>query len=246
MTIDISGIIEAKLAQMEEEGTIRKKIEEVLEKSVLSAVTSELESYSFTREIRDQMGKAVSGVAEQSGLAAYNGFIAEKIRQIVQDIAADDLQKKLQAALDGVLLQKHESVKLSDIFKRYHEWVCEHTDESDKYDRRHYTAELTVEEGSYSFTHYKVQFADRPDATKAYSYDSDEIPDIELRFALYQKEQATRISTLYLNGRDISQNLRIGTLTEFEAFLVNLYYNQTQIQMDMEDADDFGYFDIDI
>ena len=116
MMIDVSSIIEGKLAQMEKDGVIQKKIEEVLEKNILSAITQEFESYSFTRDIREQMRSAVAGVAEQSGLAAYNGFIAEKVRQIVQDVAGADMSAKLQAALEGVILQKHEGVKLSDIF----------------------------------------------------------------------------------------------------------------------------------
>ena len=40
MTIDVSSIIEAKLAQMEKDGIIQKKIEEVLEKNILSAIAS--------------------------------------------------------------------------------------------------------------------------------------------------------------------------------------------------------------
>lgn len=244
MNIDVSGIIEAKLAQMEADGTIRKKIEDALEKAILSAVICEIDSYSFTREIQDEMKKAVSGVAAQSGLAAYNGFIAEKVRQIIQDVAADDIVTKLRAALDGVLLQKHENVKLSDIFKKYHEWVCQNTDESDKYDRRYYTAKMEVEK-SGNWTRYNVRFADRPNANKPYSVDLYDRPDIDLRFSTYGKE-APRIAVLRLCGDYIDKTLRIGTLTEFEAFLVNLYYNRTEITVDMEDSDDYGYFDVDI
>lgn len=171
MNINISGIIEGKLAQMEAEGVIRKKIEDALEKSILSAVTSELESYGFTRELKDQMREALNGVAEQSGLAAYNGFISNKVRQIVQEICADDLAAKLQKALDGVLLAKHEDVKLSDIFKRHREYVNEHVDGADQYEQDgRYTAELEWHE-SGSFTYWKVQLAERPDATKSYSID---------------------------------------------------------------------------
>lgn len=243
MNIDISGIIEAKLTQMEADGIIRKKIEAALEKSILDAVSEEIGSYRFTQAIREQMRTAVAGVAEQSGLSAYNGFIAEKVRQIVQDAATDDLTAKLQTALEGVLLKKHEGVKLSDIFKRYHAWVCEHTDEGDKYDRERYTAELVVEE-SGNWTRYDARFADRPDANKPYSFDSDDRPDIDLHFSIYGHEEKARIGVLQLNGSYIDRQLRIGTLSEFEAFLVNLYYNQTEILVDMEDADDYGYFDV--
>lgn len=245
MTIDISGIIETKLAQMEADGVIRTKIEAALEKSILDAISSEIDSYRFTQEIREQMRTAVAGVAAQSGLAAYNGFIAEKVRQIVQDAAVGDLTAKLQTALEGVLLQKHEGVKLSDIFKKYHAWVCEHTDEGDKYDRERYTAELEVVE-SGDWTRYDARFADRPDANRPYSIDPDDHPDIDLHLGVFRNERKTRISTLSLNGSYIDKQLRIGMLSEFEAFVVNLYYNGTEILVDMEDADDYGYFDIDI
>lgn len=244
MTIDISSIVESKLAQMEADGVIRKKIEDALEKSILSAVTSELDSYNFTRELRDEMKKAVSGVAEQTGLAAYNGFIAQKARQIVSEVLSDDLTAKIQTALDGVLLRKHEGVKLSDIFEKYNKWVCENVDESDKYDRSRYTAELERRE-SYGFIYYEVKLAERPDATKSYSHDDDEIPDVSFHLSRWRGEKFT-ISSVRLKGNDISKSLRIGVLSEIEAFIVNLFYNKTEIEVDMEDADDYGYFDIDI
>lgn len=245
MNIDVSAIVSAKLEQMAESGAIQKKIEESLEKSIMSAITSEIDSYRFTEELRDQMKKSIHGVAAQSGLAAYNGFISSKVRQIVQEICADDLTAKLQNALDRVLLKKYENVKLSDIFNRYHEWVCENTDESDKYDRRYYTADLEVNEDG-SWTRYDARFAERPDANKPHSWDSDEHPDIELHFSTYRGDKSTVISTLRLGRELIDSKLRIGCLSEFEAFLVNLYYNKTEVLMDMEDADDYGYFDIDI
>ena len=35
-------------------------------------------------------------------------------------------------------------------------------------------------------------------------------------------------------------------MTDFEAFLVNLFYNKTKIIMDVDDVDDNDHFDIDI
>lgn len=245
MNVDVSAIIAAKLAQLEEDGTIKKKIEEALEKSVMAAITSELEGYDFRRKISDQMKLALNGVAESCGLSAYNGFIAEKIRVIVQETCADDITAKVQATLDGVLLKKYENIKLSDIFKRYREWVCKNTDESDKYERGHYTAALDVDESGV-FTHYKIQFADRPAATDRFSYDSNKHPDIEIRLSTYNNETTAEIGSLYVNDHDLRSTLKVGPLTSFEAFLVNLYYNGTKIQMDPDDVDDSDYFDIDI
>lgn len=245
MTLDISAIIADKLAQLEEDGTIKRKIEEALEKSVLEAITSELSSWEFRRNISGQMKLALNGVAESCGLSAYNGFIAEKVRTIVQETCADDITAKVQAALDGIILKKYEDIKLSDIFKRYREWVLGNTDEADKYERQNYTAVLNMDK-SGSFTHYKIQFADRPGATDRFSYGSDDCPDIEIWFLTYEKETTASINTLYINGHDLRKTLKVGGLTSFEAFLVNLYYNGTKIQMDVEDVDDSDYFDIDI
>lgn len=242
MNVDISGIIAAKLAQMEEEGTIKRKIEETLEKSVLDAITSELSSYSFRSKIAEQVKQAADGVAERCGLSAYNGFIVEKARAIVQELYTNDIAEKMQAALDSVLLKKYENIKLSDIFNRYREWVLENTDESDKYEREHYTATLDVEERG-AFIHYKIRFADRPLTGGLFG---DSRADIEVHLCSYGDKKAETITGLYVNNHDLHDTLKIGYLTDFEAFLVNLYYNGTMIQLDVEDVDDDDAFDIDI
>lgn len=242
MSFDISGIIQAKLAQLEEEGTIQKKIEEALEKTVLNAVTSELESYSFRRSIEEQLRQSTSGIAEKCGLASYNGFIVEKMTQIVRGMYTADFAEKAQKALSDVLLKKYEGIKLSDIFARYREWVCEATEESDKYDRQEFTAKLEVDK-SGPFTSYTITFADEPLENK---YSWDKHGDIQIRFFVYQDKEADSISSLWLNGHNVKETVALGYLTEFQAFLVNLYYNDTKIILDHVDPSDYKYFDVDI
>lgn len=242
MSIDISGIIQAKLAQMDEDGTIQRRIEEALEKSVLAAVTSELESYSFRRSIEDQLKKSTSGIAEKCGLSSYNGFIMEKMAQIVQSMYTEDFAEKAQKVLSDVLITKYEGVKLSDIFKRYQEWVCETTEESDKYDRQEFTAKLEVSESGH-FTSYTITFADEPMENK---YSWGKKGDVQIRFYVYRDKEADSISSLWLRGTNVKETVALGYLTEFEAFLVNLYYNDTPIILDDVDPTDYKYFDVDI
>ena len=59
MNINISEIVTAKLAQMDREGVIQRKIEETLEKTILGAITSELDSYAFRSEIGKQLRESV-------------------------------------------------------------------------------------------------------------------------------------------------------------------------------------------
>ena len=242
MEIDVSKIVADKLEQLNNDGVIQKKIEESLEKSIMEAITSELSSYQFRRGISEQVAKSVHSVAADCGFSAYNGFIAEKVKSIVQDMFTADISQKVQDALNDVMLKKHENIKLSDIFNRYREWVWKNTEESDKYERQNYTGELNVEENG-SFTRYICRFADHTLENVSYY---KEKPEIEVRFLVYRDKQADKITSLFLDGRNLEGSVRLGHLTEFEAFLVNLYYNGTEIIIDTDDVDDSDYFDIDI
>lgn len=202
MELNISEIVTAKLEQMERDGIVQKTIEESLEKSVLNAITSELDSYAFKHAISQQVSQCISGVAAKCGFSAYNGFIAERVKAIIQDMYTTDISQKVQSALNDVMLKKHENVELSEIFQAYRDWVLKNTDEEDKHERREFTRRLNEDERG-SFTHYTCTFADRPlDDT----YGSDDHGDIVLRFCAYNKENKTAISNVYFDGRNISQS----------------------------------------
>lgn len=239
MQIDVSGIISEKLAQMEADGVVQRKIEETLEKTVLDAISSELNSYSFRSGIAKQVQDSVSKVASDCGFSAYNGFIAQTVKNMVQNLYTQDIAEKVRAALDDVLLQKHENIRLSDIFKSYRTWVLENTDEEEKYERRRYTAELETRDDGL-FTVYTCRFADRP-VNSSYG----DRADIEVKIYAYGDKEADDITSLYLNGRNLKETIKIGVLSKFEAFLANLYYNGTAIILDPDNVDTDDYFDID-
>lgn len=245
MEINISEIVSAKLAQMDRDGVIQKKIEETLEKMILDVITTALNGYELRKAISDQVSQNVSEVAKNCGFSAYNGFIAERVRAIIQDMYTDDISRRVQDALNKVMLKRYENVKLSEIFSAYRKWVLKNTEESEKYERQRFTSQLDVQEDG-NFTHYICAFADRPlnrsDVRSGY-----DCVDIVLKFCVYGEEGQTAISRIFLNDQDLSKSLRIGTLTEFEAFVVNLYYNKTEIILDAETVEDEldDHFDID-
>lgn len=123
MEINISGIVSAKLEQMDRDGIVQKKIEETLEKTVLDVIASEPNSYAFRKSISDQVSESISEIAKDCGFSSYNGFIAERVRAIIQDMYTDDISQKVQDALNNVMLKRHDNVKLSEIFQAYREWV---------------------------------------------------------------------------------------------------------------------------
>lgn len=240
MNIDVSKIVADKLNQLDSDGVIKRKIEETVEKTVMDAITSELSSYSFRNSISEQVKGSVSSIAADCGFSAYNGFIAQTVKSVVQELYSADIAEKVQTALNSVLLQKHECVSLSLIFSAYREWVLANTDESEKYERQEFTSDFEVREDG-NFKHYKLRFADHP-------LDSYESADVEITFCVWRDKKKNSISRLYLNGHDLSQSLRIGTLSTFEAFVANLYYNKTEIELDDSNvyAENDNSFDVDI
>ena len=240
MNLDVSQIVADKLAQLDADGVIKRKIEETVEKTVMDAITSELSSYSFRNSISEQVKGSVSSIAADCGFSAYNGFIAQTVKSVVQELYSADIAEKVQTALNSVLLQKHECVSLSLIFSAYREWVLANTDESEKYERQEFTSDFEVREDG-NFKHYKLRFADHP-------LDSYESADVEITFCVWRDKKKNSISRLYLNGHDLSQSLRVGTLSTFEAFVANLYYNKTEIELDDSNvyAENDNSFDVDI
>lgn len=233
MNIDFNQVIQQKLDQMEAEGVIQKKIEDALEKAIMNAIDSQLGSYSFQNAIGKQLEDGVSRLAKDCGLSAYNGFIAERVKDIISGLASDDMSKKIENAVRGVLVRRYEGMKLSDIFKRYREHVMNSTDYSEKEDRQEFTMELEISEGyTGSFTYYKCKFCPEPE------YDADDYDAVEVRFSQYRNEQTASIGSLTIGGLDMSKTLKFGYLDPFDQFLVNLFLNKTEIIVDADDAED--------
>ena len=233
MNIDFNRIIQKKLTQMDVEGVIQKKIEDTLEKSIMDAIDSQLGSYSFRNALGKQMEDGISKVARDCGLSAYNGFVAEKVKAILSGIASDDLSKKIETAVSGILVQRYEGIKLSDVFKRYREHVMNSTDDSEKEDRQEFTMELEIRE-SYtgSFTYYTCKFCPEPE------YDADDYDAVEVRFSQCRNEQTAPIGSLTIGGLDMSKTLKFGCLDQFDQFLVNLFLSKTEIIVDADAAED--------
>lgn len=228
MEINISEIFNAKLEQMDRDDVIKQKMEESLEKTVLTAISSELESYALQKQIREKVREHIGGIADNMGLEAYNGFLAERVRDIVRDLYTEDIARKVQEKLTDVLLKKHENVKLSDIFKAYRKWVNESVDFDDQRTREYYTGGLEVRDDG-NWVRYICRFAEKPDQEKS--------PDVLISFFKYSQDETAKISSLYLDGHNMACTAKIGYLTEFEAFVANLYFSGTEIELDAESVE---------
>jgi hypothetical protein len=237
MNIDVSKIVEDKLKQLDEDGIIKSEIEKNIEKTIKEAVSSALGGWELKRDIEKQVSALVSPLAADCGLGAYNGYVANATAAVVRQMFNDDIAKIVKDTLNGLMLQKHEGVKLSDIFNKYRKWVNENVYDSEKRVRENYLGELVVEgEGNWKRVICKF------DAESGTYYGGE--ASIVVRFYYYAKDTAAPISTLLLGGCNLKEGLGIGSMDGFEMFVANLYYNKTNIIMDIDDVDDSDVFDV--
>lgn len=238
MELNIQNIADQKIKDMHESGQIATAIQNGVEKLILKAVDDALNGYELKRTIEKNISESVSGVVTDIGFNGYNGLIAQKVKEITQDVMRADIAQKIQKTFDDLLIKNFKGIKLSEIFEKYRNWVCENTEESEKWEKRNFHCSLDVKEDG-SFTHYKVKFNDEP----LDKYDRHAA--IEFTMCTYGNKSETAISTCYINGEYAKGKLNLGTLTDIEAMLANLYYNQTPIILDVDDVDDSDHFDID-
>jgi hypothetical protein len=242
MNINIQEIVDNKIKSMNDDGTVRKAIEQTIETTILKSITDALSAYSLRNDIQDQITKEVSGVVKNIGFTAYNSFIAEKVKQITEGACRADIAEKIQKAFNEMLVVKRDSIKLSEICNAYREWICAWVDESEKYSLERF--HVSVEENEYPYDWLTFKF----DKEKSDRYRSNSIESIEFTVHRSVKDKGIgTIGTLYISGHSIKDSLNFGNMSSVETLLINLSYNNTPIEIDVECEDDIdNSFDVDI
>lgn len=246
MILDISKIVSDKLAQMEEDGSIRRFLEEQIEKTVKGAIESAIGGYSLKRAIEEQITAGFPEIVSDIGLSAYNTYIAETVRKVTMATLEEDAQDKIQAAIDGILLKKRESIKLSEIMQEYRKWVNDSDDEEEKRSRNEdhdgYTCAVREDKGLYgsSFKSYKLYFDEEGGKDSKDLDDYDIVVDLSLLWTA--GKDRVKIHDLYFDGTKVSKEFVHHSPSSFEALLLNLHFNSTPIIMDFDEIDEDDHY----
>ena len=228
MNINICEIVNNKIKEMEENKVVENLISETIEKSVTKAITDAIGGWTIQREIEKKVETGVCEIVNDIGFTAYNTFIANKVKDITEGVVRKDLEDKIQDTLNGVLLNKKENIKLSDLFEIYRDHLNNKLDEPEKYELENFIVE--VEDNDRGWITYKL---------------SEEKPKywdkFDIEFIIhenYDDESNGTIWKVKFDGEEIDNSLKLGYRSEFENLLINLMYNKTNIEIDIEDEDD--------
>ena len=245
MNIDIQEIVNAKLKEMEEGKVLENLISSTVEKAVTKAVTDAIDGYSIKRILEDKIEKDVkSGIAD-IGFTAYNTLIVNKVRELMESIVKEDLAIKVTGLFENVLINKRETIKLSEIIKEYHK-LYEDMDYDDwrELEDGHFQVEWDEEEKS-SFRTLKLILSQEPQKKErswgsSYYTGSDD-KKLELYMTSF-KDEAASIYHVKFEGKDLKDISVLRNMNSFEALMMNLYLNETKVELDIEDEDDIDTY----
>lgn len=237
MHIDINAIVNNKLKEMDDNKTIEKLLAESIEKAITKGIESALDSYSLKRVIQDKVEKEVSEVVSKVGFNGYNSFIADRVKDITEGTCREDISNKIQKTFNDILVLKRESIKLSEIFKKYKECLEEELDCDEKYSLENFYVDAKKSEYGW------LTFDMAKEETDFY-YRSD----YHIKFTVlpgYEDKKIGKLTSVTISGRDLKDAFKLGHISDIELLIANLYYNETPIIIDVESEDDIEtYFDI--
>lgn len=229
MNIDVDIIVSEKLRQLDEDGVIQKAIEDTLEKSLLSAVTEAINGYKIKREIQEKVEKQISGVVNDLDFSSYNAIMLQKMRELINAYAGDDVAKRATEMLESLFVSKRGSIKLSEIFEAYRKYAV-----SDMYYDEH-------NGGDEFLAYYNT---DGNWATVIFDKDVNSSGDKEISFLLfhnsYGKNDQYLVTNLKFDGTPVDCKAQLGYLNDVEQLLVQCYYNKTPVIID---EDELRFFD---
>lgn len=238
MAVDFEKIIKNKVSQMENDGSIEKRINDDIEKLIYSAIDSAIGDYGLKRSVESSISANLGNIVENLGMDSYTGFILQRVKAIIADHMNNDFAEKVSNTLkDTIFAPVTGEHKLSDIFKKYHAYLDENVDLDEKYECREYLADLAERKMYFSDGHvYTIKLGEK----------ANDDPEIIIEINDNNSSVIPNtIRSVLINGMDMSKTYRIGYLDEFQRYVCQLYYNKCPITIDEVDVNDFGCYEID-
>ncbi|MGN0630966.1 MAG: hypothetical protein ACI4JN_06520 [Ruminococcus sp.] len=235
--LDINKIAQEKITAMEECGKVKEHIEKEVEKLVLGSITDALSSLDIRCAIKIKAKESISQAIDALDFTAYNSFIAEKVRQLTTGALRDDVAKKVQDSFESIFVRKRDSIKLSEIFEAYREWLISDLDENEQYElNNEFYAGMENDE---KFGWLKCRLS-KEEPEKNYFgmvYEGN----VDFSFTISRNPANSNIGKIlsaYASGENVRDKMKFHGYNDFEVLILNLLYNDTNIEIDIEDESD--------
>ena len=228
MELNINEIASAKIQSMHESGEIRKRIEEGVEKSIYSAIDSACQDYHFRSTIEKNIEEVLGEVAKGVNVDAYKNFLISRLNKAFSSHVKQDIGDKIEADFKRIYLDTPKEIKLSQLIEKYKEWLFTKLDEEERRDWEKFDI--------YFNTEYKYWFD--VELKKPNTHRTSELEN--LCFTIHYEDGTNNkigyVSSASIGYKDFGKEISLGKITDFEAFMFNLLYTRTRIEIDLEEV----------
>ena len=251
MVLDISGIIEEKMKEMEQDGSIRDYIRNCVETTVKDSLERAIGGYRLKDTIQKEIEANFPEIVKDIGLDGYNGFIAETVRKTCIAQMEGEAQAKISKAIEAAVLMKRDKITLSEILKAYRDEANDNDDVEWKRDMNEdhdgYTCAVRSRKSTFSssdWTYYTLWFnAEGYIEEQALGSNYEDCDLVVILSGLWEgHKNEVRINDIYFAGEKVSKQFIHHAPSGFESLLLNLYMNKTPIIMDLEKYDEEDHY----
>lgn len=229
--LNIQEIATAKIKELHESGEIKKRIEEGIQKNIFDAIDSVVKDYSYKRAIEEKVEKELCVIASSMNFSSYTSFLQAKLEEMVNAYVKEDLAIKIKDKFSKTYLNKPEQIALSQILEAYKEWLINELDHNEQQDWERFS--IDQEDNYDSFLHFKCGKPGKDRYSSRF--------DKSFHFDFHFDNKETKTGHLYnatIDGCNVKDAIRIGSISDFEAMIINALFNETPIIIDI-DVDDF-------
>ena len=230
MLLDISEIVKKKIEEMEQDGTIQKKIEDGIEETINRAIESAVSDWNLRKCIENQVYEAINPAVKNIGLSAYTKFLNEKVNSLLKDKFNNDLAEIISNKFTSVYTADYSHItKVSQIVEEYRKYLADELDVDDlEYTGAQFHVSVENKISDEVFSWWTINLSCEATCEK----------QIKIKILKYRNKGTENISYIYLDGEDVNDLKSLNGLNSFECMLVNLLYNETKLVLDFDEIDE--------
>ena len=233
--MDFKKLINDKLKELEEAGTLEKLVQENIEKSLKSAIDDTFGSWGFQKDIEKKVKEQMSPVIEELDLTCFQTILKNYIHTSVNAIVDKSMKEKVETIINEIMVNNYEGITINDLHNDYGEHVSDLL--KDDYNRDDFECDEYGEYYEFVFdvqnlepSFYGSNF-DRYLLVIKKKEDDDD--GIEALFSIYngdsKKDVKTNLLELKIDGKSVDDLIDYSHFNDFERKLINIYLKKTDI-----------------
>lgn len=229
--------VNEKIKEMEDSGSIQKRIEENIERSVYNAIDEVFgNSWSdFNSGLKEKMKNEVPTILNQIDISCANEFILTKAKNYINCLYDKEVSEKIVKNLEKLFVKNYQGITISDIYDKFIEMIKDMS--NDILDRD----KLNIDDENYCSFIFEINHCG-----PAFSGSSFEEYSVTIRLnedeeyisfafsvwtldCLEKKRNIATIHSLVINGERIDEKFNMSLFNDFELMLINIYLSKTEV-----------------